>query len=192
MISDLLYENWMTAFATRLGAPIAREVLFAHKVTLDAELDDATFGLACQRLYRDFDGFRFKALPSPAEFVAAVRPKATTDADAHEAFTAILHSRARTSEAERRGGPTLRAYQAVGGFFAFSGLLEQDEPHLRRRFVDAYRDVAESVAHAEGLALVAGEAHPVTQLARRVADGMGRLPGNAGPRLLPGEREPAA
>lgn len=187
MITDELFANWMTAFATRLGVPIAREVLFAHKVTLDAELDDAAFGLACQRLYRDFDGFRFKAIPSPAEFVAAVRPKATPETDAQEAFSAILNSRTRTTTAETLGGAALRAYRAVGGYQGFAGLVVDDEPHLRRRFVQAYCEVAESTQHADGLALMAGEAAEVTRLARQVAAGLPAMPSaTPRPRLVRG------
>lgn len=188
MISDTLFENWMTAFATRLGAPIAREVLFAHKMTLDAEMTDETFGLACQRLYRDFDGFRFKALPSPAEFVNAVQPKATPEVDALEAFDAILWSRTRTTTAELRGGATIRAYRAVGGYDAFHGCTDDNLPHLRRRFVQAYTDVAESLAHADGIARIAGENATVTQLARQVAAGMPSMPsGTPRPRLVRGD-----
>jgi hypothetical protein len=186
MIDHEIFLQYMALLADRIGRPLAGPTQLMYHRELSAALSTEQFVAAATIAFNRWNA-EFRTWPSPQQLIAMVMPSPETALSALEAFEQVLSattdSRVPLPDAvatvETIGPAAARAFRAAGGIREFRGVLEQDLPWLRRRFVEAYEAAAEAIVNDRTAA------HALTAANETVASLIADL---SRPRQMPGAR----
>lgn len=171
-----VFLHWIAVIADRIGRPLAGPTQRAYHDYLSARLTTQEFAAAAERLFAEH---AFNTWPGPGEFVRLARPEPPHALAAGDAFRRILTEcgerqpgRPSTYAAavveERLGQAARIAFLAVGGSARFARCTDDEEPWLRKEFVQQYAGAAGHLAAVTELAVVAPAlAHPLAAPAGR-------------------------
>ncbi len=149
MIDHKIFLEQIALLADRIGRPLAAPTQRAYYDALSDSLTTEQFVAATTLAFRTWSA-EFRNWPSPKqiiELIAPVENPALSALDAFESVCAIVSPKVEKAEQLVRiqalGAAAVRAFRAAGGFRDFTGMLDDELPWVRKRFVDAYEAACE-------------------------------------------------